>query len=376
MGTSGTAAYRQAGGVGHRLKDRQDRNAGTIQPCLANSALQQTRSKELCTGTVLVGWAEVQLNDSDHFEQSLIDRGATRVVLALGADEAFALYLTVALTSALRHLPAASAVAVYVIDGGMSAASLDRIRANATRVRPDANIHFVSADRTEISALPSNKRISAATYLRLLLPSCVPPDVATVLYLDFDVLVTEDVSPLFATDLGDQVCGAVADRSGHREMSRLRCSFPAAAIPEGAGYFNAGVILLNMKAWRNRRISERALELLEEHPDLIRLHDQDALNLAVADDWVKLPPRWNTQIVGTSLHLPDTPRTGELGILHFVTGLKPWYASRRCLYEDQYLSAMLRLDWLPLRRKLRLVSRFVWRGLRADFALIRQAIAG
>lgn len=321
-------------------------------------------------------WGKVQLNNNGHFDHSLKDRGPSEVVLALGADEAFALYLAVALTSALRHLPTASAVVVYVIDGGMSAASLDRIRANAFKVRPDARIHIVSSDRTQIRALPSNKRISAATYLRLLLPACIPSDIATVLYLDSDVLVAEDLSPLFTTDLGDQVCGAVADRFGQREMSRLRNSFPSAAFPEGAKYFNAGVILLNMKLWRSRRISETALELLEEHPDLIRLHDQDALNLAIVDDWVKLPPRWNTQIEGAALQNPGTPRNGELGILHYVTGLKPWYASRRCLYEDKYLAAMLRLDWLSFRQKVRLISRFVRRGLRTDLALIRQVIAG
>src|SRR5207248_939487 len=54
---------------------------------------------------------------------------------------------------------------------------------------------------------PRHRTLPVATYYRLLAHTVVPEH--KFLYLDSDMVVTRDLSPLFATELGDCYCAAV-----------------------------------------------------------------------------------------------------------------------------------------------------------------------
>jgi lipopolysaccharide biosynthesis glycosyltransferase len=176
--------------------------------------------------------------------------------------------------------------------------------------------------------------ISAAAYLRLFLPDLMPPEVRRLVYLDSDVVVLDDLSPLWDVPLDAAPFAAVPETF----LLGDRGGIPGAG-PEhdpAAPYFNTGVLLMHLPVWRELRITEQCLGYLHEHADRLRLADQDALNLIGYGRWVPLPRRWNWMLY--LLESNDDPVPAEAAsVIHFLGPNKPWIGPRRRGYgQDRY----------------------------------------
>jgi lipopolysaccharide biosynthesis glycosyltransferase len=165
--------------------------------------------------------------------------------------------------------------------------------------------------------------ISNAMHLRLFLPQLIPARVRRLLYLDCDLLVAGDLSPLWRVPLRDAVLAAVQD-AWVRTFADFNGLPGGQAYDPGSEYFNSGVLLINMRAWREQDITGRCLTYLAAHAHELRLPDQDALNLAAHDRWVRLPKRWNHM---SSWRLEPTEpeyEPEEARVMHFAGSRKPW----------------------------------------------------
>jgi lipopolysaccharide biosynthesis glycosyltransferase len=183
--------------------------------------------------------------------------------------------------------------------------------------------------------------VSKMTYARLLLPSILPKEVSRVLYLDGDILALDDLGPLWQTELKDAPVGAVSDLFLHTlylskglDPAKERADHfrYKKELPRVRDYFNAGVMLIDLKRWREERISEKAFDYLKRYPASPHM-DQDALNFALDEQWAKLNPRWNVQDHYRRIRLRETRRPG---IVHFVTKAKPWLAASRSANAGLY----------------------------------------
>ena len=65
--------------------------------------------------------------------------------------------------------------------------------------------------------------------------------------------------------------------------------------PSDLGYFNSGVLLIDLKQVREGRLFTKALAFIVEHGSALRFTDQDALNYVFWNRWLRLPMRWNVQ---------------------------------------------------------------------------------
>lgn len=145
------------------------------------------------------------------------------------------------------------------------------------------------------------------TFLRLFADR-IPEIPDKVLYLDTDTVICRDILPLWNTDISEYELGAVPDYYGRIFM--------------GHNYFNAGVLLLNMREIRRTGLFGRAARMCAERK--IFLPDQTALNRLVKKKLL-LPVRYNEQ-----KHYPD-----DTVIQHFAKtilwfpcfhtrNIKPW----------------------------------------------------
>lgn len=177
--------------------------------------------------------------------------------------------------------------------------------------------------------------LTIETYYRLFLDSAFDGSVSRVVYLDSDLVVLGDLAALARVPLEGKTVAAALDLHV-RDWSR-GCA-PLRSVPHAAGvpYFNAGVLLIDLAAWRARRVRERALEFLEVNADRIQFWDQDALNSALVGDWVALDPRWNrmshywAQREAGSLPFSAAVNASlaDPYVVHFASGIKPWRAYR------------------------------------------------
>ena len=132
--------------------------------------------------------------------------------------------------------------------------------------------------------------------------------------------------------------------------------------PEAA-YFNAGVLLIDLAAWRVADVSRRLLECLEEHRRHVVFWDQYALNVVLAGRWGQLDLRWNQ---GSHVfHYPTWEQSPfdrqtyeqvrrDPYIVHFTTRAKPWRACRHPLRGEffKYLDRTAWAGWRPPRLKV------------------------
>ena len=175
-------------------------------------------------------------------------------------------------------------------------------------------------------------------YERLLVPEALPTDVERFIYLDADMLATDGIEYLWKVDLGEAILGAVQDLAVplvSSPMGILR--FEDYGFARSDAYFNAGVYVVDVRAWREHDIGTVALDYLGLRGDAVNLLDQEALNVAIGGRWKALGYRWNViaGIAGRSFHQPRGMDREELAqaiespaILHFAGSLKPWILGR------------------------------------------------
>lgn len=247
---------------------------------------------------------------------------AQTLAVVFACDEGYAMPLATTMRSLVEANTASWPLEVFVLSGGFSEAS--RIRVERSLPSGAARVHWLNVDLAQYAGFATLPHISTATYARLLIPKLFPAEVRRVLYLDADMLVLADLRDLWATDLRGKPLGAVTDLiDGIVKQGETGWE----DVPRVAAYFNAGVLLMDLDAWRGERVSERALEYLMQHPDT-RMADQDALNVACDGRWERLEARWN---VACHRHgdIGALPASDRPGIAHFITFRKPWIARYR-----------------------------------------------
>lgn len=159
----------------------------------------------------------------------------------------------------------------------------------------------------------SNKlpHINHMTFARYYIPDFVEED--KVLYLDSDLVVTADLTPLFEMDLGENYLAAAPSCFG-----------------VGVG-FNAGVLLINNKKWRAEAVRRELVELTEREHQHVSEGDQSILNMLFHDSYTSLDQNYNFQIgfdSGAASHghefIFQIPLEPLPAILHFLSQDKPW----------------------------------------------------
>lgn len=188
---------------------------------------------------------------------------------------------------------------------------------------PDAvNLMRLDFDQS-MESLPQNDRLKHYTYWRLPAIDALASDYDRILYLDTDVVVVRaGLSRIFDIDMQGAPLAAVLDvHQRHRPNRQLR-EFDAMGYSV-APYFNAGVLLIDGRAWKYGDTFNALMTLAQTRPDLLFCHDQSLLNVHFYQNWLELSPLWNWQ---------NSNRVNMVGealspfLIHFVGATKPWDA--------------------------------------------------
>ena len=170
---------------------------------------------------------------------------------------------------------------------------------------------------------PNQGRHGAAAYLRLLLPDLLAAEYDRLLYLDSDILCTGmGLDRLLNAGMEGRWIGAVRDNIQWRTPNRRLPEFTALGRP-ARPYFNSGVLLIDVDAWRGAEVLDRALALLKASPQAVPRHDQSLLNLLADGGWAEMSPVWNWQYTWSSRFFADL---AEPRLVHFIGPRKPWTA--------------------------------------------------
>lgn len=132
------------------------------------------------------------------------------------------------------------------------------------------------------------------------------PNVDKILYLDLDMEITGSLRELWDMDMSGFALAGVVD------TGVLKYKLPY--INDLSKYMNAGVLLMNLKFFREHELTEKLDELL--HKWSMTFRDQDALNIVCENNSLILDNKWNSS--------PSTGFNEQPIINHATDGVKPW----------------------------------------------------
>jgi lipopolysaccharide biosynthesis glycosyltransferase len=278
----------------------------------------------------------------------------SRIATVLAADDRFSRPLAATVRSIVSQLTPGRRLDLYLCDMGITAPNRDKIAAAAAH--PEVRLHWVTTLREKVQHLPEAvPGISRAAYARLFIPHVLPPDADRALYLDCDLIVRRCVGELFDSPIGNFAALGVAD-AGSPYVSSLY------GVPYWSRYgrraddvnFNSGVLLLNLRAWRQEDITGAAMAYLTDgrHQFLV---DQEAINAVLPGRIGQLDPHWNVQTEhfqpqhqGT-LPLDEEQLAGLIKdpwIVHFTTAVKAWSYECTHPFRGEWFAS---LDQTPYR---------------------------
>ncbi|MFV8064902.1 glycosyltransferase family 8 protein, partial [Streptococcus pluranimalium] len=179
--------------------------------------------------------------------------------------------------------------------------------------------------------------ITYMAFARYFIPQFVSEDKA--LYLDSDIIVTDQLDELFSIDIN------------HHYLAVVRAVFGY-----GIG-FNSGMMLINNKRWKSENITEKLVKKTEQEKDSIQEGNQTILNIVLGHEAIWLDDTYNFQIGFDKgafayrhkqlfeLSLDPLPK-----VLHYISEDKPWntYSSGR-LREVWWHYQMM--DWSKIEQK-------------------------
>ena len=162
--------------------------------------------------------------------------------------------------------------------------------------------------------VPLSHHISKATYYRLFVASILPEEITSIVYLDSDAVTIGSIRDLFEFSLTGLI--AAADHMSPSNAFRLWGGL-------SGNYFQAGVMLADLKRWRENRMEEVFKRILLNEADRILWWDQDVLNIAFENDWQRLPI-WFNFSREVRIAIPEADAKENCCYLHLDGSSKPW----------------------------------------------------
>ncbi|WP_294087445.1 glycosyltransferase family 8 protein [uncultured Actinobacillus sp.] len=197
--------------------------------------------------------------------------------------------------------------------------------------------------------------ITQATFYRYIIPE-IPED--RVIYLDSDIVVDGNIEEMYFSDFNGKYVLAVEDMY----ISYTKHSY--IEFPDLKPYFNAGVLLVNNKLWKENDLEGYLIQMTKQYPNVIYA-DQDILNIALKDKWGALHKRYNYQ-TGVIHGLPrleenmsDEERIAkyqkqvneaEPTIIHYTSKYKPWLNNKYFVLLREKYWFYYQLSWEEIKK--------------------------
>jgi lipopolysaccharide biosynthesis glycosyltransferase len=271
---------------------------------------------------------------------------ARPATIAFATDNAYCQHLAAALVTLFEH-NRLLALDIRVICVAVAESNKQHLLEVCSRFGRGAR--FIDFDPTPYVGFRIDGHISWTSYARIFLPGIIEPEIGRLLYLDSDIVVLDAIDPLLTVDIGDRpIAGIPLPYTDRREEL---------GIPPDKPYVNAGVLIMNLDAWRREALTERLVEFIRGNSAQLKFHDQDTLNYFFHDRLLPLPLRWNVNHAvfaasARQLGCSEAERRRLLsapGIVHFTSGSKPWFFMNDHPFKRAYLRALRQTPYRSYR---------------------------
>lgn len=218
-------------------------------------------------------------------------------------------------------------VNIHVLTKGLTQESEEKVTALADKYSRKLFIYNVNDEILNGVQFRKTRPLTKAAYYRLLISEIIPISIDKILYLDCDLIVLDDISEIFKFDLSNYALAATLDDFPLTNQHRLQLNMEA-----DQKTFCSGVMLINLKYWRENKVTEDLIKYAKKEKVEVHFHDQDVLNYLFKNKWFLLPPKWNRIATDTKIREKYRYRKFDLAdfyerpkIIHYANlSTKPW----------------------------------------------------
>ena len=272
--------------------------------------------------------------------------------IVLASDNGFVQHCAVTMLSILKNN---EDVSFYLLTEGLSLENENKLQLMTKANGGTLKILIVPSEILKRWPMPSymSDHISVATYYRLFVAELLPNYVNKAIYMDCDIVVRKNIQRLWDTNVEDKALAAVYQ---YNEWGDWEHVWDRLEIPREYGYFNAGVILVNLEYWRRNRIQEKLFNYIEKNFEKIHSHDQDTLNAVLYKEIFPLDVTWNLMpfffdqyskwTFPIHLSVEDIEKAKrDPAVIHFVYKPKPWEFACIHPYRSEYSKYLGYTPW-------------------------------
>jgi lipopolysaccharide biosynthesis glycosyltransferase len=242
----------------------------------------------------------------------------------------------------------------FILDDGIKKRNRSRLVAS---VSPEVfTIHWLSMLEVipEGMTIPyDNSSYPLIIHMRMFIPYFIPREYEKVIYMDVDMIVNDDISKLWSTDLKEFTIAAVVDvrikefGNPHAVENYRELGFDAKTR-----YFNTGLLLMNTSRWRENDYTPKVFRCIDENRKFANYPDQYGLNVVFANIWKELDVKWSWSAEEWN---PDA------SLIHFIWR-KPIYKTYMFdkRYQEMFFKYLSLTQWkgfVPVSEFKRLVKK-------------------
>lgn len=265
------------------------------------------------------------------------------IPVLLSCNDYYAPYLGATLLSLAKNTN--SQLDIIVMNRDISEANIILIN-NLLKEYPHTSIRFINiSSYLKKYPLLTHEHISVDTFSRLLIP-IILKDYKKIIYLDSDLIVVDDISELYSTDLGNSIIAGVIDigyvslyNGDNEKIVNSACNILKLRDPYK--YINAGVLVIDVRRLCEKYPGDYLINYASKHDYMYM--DQDIINKLFEDNITHIDQSWNTMHYHSgerkkliNLYAPvslseEYMRARERPkIIHYAGNRKPWNDE----YED------------------------------------------
>ena len=247
------------------------------------------------------------------------------VHLFFTVDDNYIPFLSTTIASIVHHSSNDYKYRLIILHDGLSIESKKTIKKYQDNEKIFISFFNVNIKVNSLSVkLDVRDYYTITTYYRLFIPNLFPT-LSKGLYLDSDIVLNDDVAKLYFTDMGDNLVGAIPDASVQL-FSEFSNYVEKVLKVDHTKYFNAGILLMNLKKLREYNLERRFINLIKKVTFKVA-QDQDVLNYLCKDKVTYIDKRWNVMPLGERIEDPC--------LIHYNLMFKPWNL-KNIMYEEYF----------------------------------------
>ena len=238
------------------------------------------------------------------------------IPIFFAVDDTYIPFMAVSLQSLIDNSSKENKYAIKVLYTHVSEKNMQKIKKYE---KENVEIEFVNLNaqlENVKEKLYTRNYFSNTTYFRLFIPSLYP-QYDKALYIDSDTIILTDIAKLYNKEIGDNLVAGTPDGAVQTIEIFQNYVEKVVGVVDYNNYFNAGILLMNLKELREYKFQEKFLYLLGRIKFEVA-QDQDYLNRLCKGRVKLLDDSWNKMpIMGISDKKPK--------IIHYNLGFKPWH---------------------------------------------------